>query len=274
MALKRIIKKHKKLLRIVEYIYYWALNFGFDIPKFLAIRRFPGVVREYFILKKQNRENTSGWKIGFTMPSLFDMYEGSGVVSGHYFHQDLLIAQKVFQRQPEKHVDIGSRVETFIAHVATFREIEVLDIRALVSKTPNITFRQCDFTQLPDDLTEYCDSVSCLHALEHFGLGRYGDTIDINGHLRGFESLYKILKPNGILYLSFPVGAERIEFNAHRVFAIQTPLQWAKDRFELIGFSYVDDQGDLHKDVTIDEAAISNNFNLHYGCGIYEFRKI
>lgn len=274
MSLKTFIKKHERISRLAQYVFYWALNFGLDIPKFLAIRRFPGVVREFFTLKQQNKDTASGWKIRFTMPSLFDMYENSGVASGHYFHQDLLVAQKIYQKQPEKHVDIGSRVETFVAHVATFRQIEVLDIRELVSKTPNIVFRQCDFTKLPDGLVEYCDSVSCLHALEHFGLGRYGDTLDINGHLRGFDSLYKILKPHGTLYLSFPVGTERIEFNAHRVFSIQTPLEWAKGRFELIGFSYVDDQGDLHKDATIDAAAISNNFILHYGCGIYEFKKI
>lgn len=274
MALKKFIKKHKRLSRFAQYFYYWALNFGVDIPKLLAIRRFPGVVREFFLLRKQNNANAAGWKIKFTMPSLFDMYESSGVASGHYFHQDLLVAQRIFQRQPLKHVDIGSRVETFVAHVATFRQIEVLDIRPLVSRTPNITFRQCDFTQLPPDLAEYCDSVSCLHALEHFGLGRYGDTLDINGHLRGFDSLHKILKPQGILYLSFPIGAERIEFNAHRVFSIQAPLEWAKGRFELIGFSYVDDQGDLHENVTIDAAAIADNFHLDYGCGIFEFRKI
>lgn len=274
MSLKTFIKKRERLLRFAEYVFYWSLNFGLDIPKFLAIRRFPGVVKEFFVLKRQNKDAESGWQIKFTMPSLFDRYENSGVASGHYFHQDLLVAQKIYQRQPEKHVDIGSRVETFVAHVATFRKIEVLDIRELVSKTPNIVFRQCDFTRLPDDLVEYCDSVSCLHALEHFGLGRYGDRIDIDGHLRGFDSLYKILKSRGTLYLSFPVGTERIEFNAHRVFSIQTPLGWAQGRFELIGFSYVDDQGDLHKDVTIDAAAIANNLNLHYGCGIYEFKKI
>lgn len=269
MSIKNLIRKYKSLSRFTHYLIYWALNFGFDIPKFLAIRRFPGVLKEFFILRGQNNQTGSGWKIKFTMPSLYDMYENSGIASGHYFHQDLYVAQRIYQKQPSKHVDIGSRVETFVAHVATFMRIEVLDIRPLVSKTDNIIFRQCDFMCLPNDLLEYCDSVSCLHALEHFGLGRYGDEVDINGHLKGFDSLYKILRPKGILYLSFPIGAERIEFNAHRVFSVQTPLEWAKGRFELIGFSYVDDQGDLHVNHPIDQS-----LDLHYGCGIYEFQKI
>ena len=274
MSRKTVIKKHKRLFRFAQYVNYWALNFGVDIAKLLAVRRFPGVVKEFFMLKKQNKCTASGWKLKFTMPSLYDMYEDSGVASGHYFHQDLLVAQRIFTRKPVRHVDIASRVEGFVAHVATFRTIEVLDIRPLTSKTPNIIFRQCDFTQIPDELTDYCDSVSCLHAIEHFGLGRYGDRIDINGHLRGFDSLYKLLKPDGILYLSFPIGTERIEFNAHRVFAIKSPLEWAKNRFELTGFSYVDDQGDLHENVAVDNNTLADNFDLHYGCGIYEFRKI
>lgn len=273
MSIKKIVQKYKFASRYGQYLLYWASNFGLDIPKLFAIRRFPGVVKEFFTIRKQNKQNGAGWKVYFSMPSLYDRYAESGVASGHYFHQDLLVAQKIYRRQPSRHIDIGSRVETFVAHIATFRPIEVLDIRPLVSKTPNITFRQCDFMHLPDDLIECCDSVSCLHALEHFGLGRYGDPIDVNGHLRGFDSLYRILKPQGILYLSFPIGEERIEFNAHRVFEIQTPLKWAKDRFELIGFSYVDDQGDLHEMQSVDLAEISSSLQLHYGCGIYEFRK-
>ena len=272
-SLKILIKEHKKVFRFVQYLLYWALNFGIDIRKFLGIRRFPGVVKEYFILKRQNANTVSRWYLKFTMPSLFDRYDESGTASGHYFHQDLLVAQRIFLRRPIEHVDVGSSVEGFVAHVATFRFIEVFDIRPLTSKTPNIAFRQCDFMSLPEEFSNYSDSVSCLHVLEHFGLGRYGDPLDINGHLRGFDNLHRMLKPGGILYLSFPIGTERIEFNAHRVFAIKTVMDWAKDRFELIGFSYVDDEGDLHENAALDAVALSSNFHLHYGCGIFEFRK-
>ena len=33
------------------------------------------------------------------------------------------------------------------------------------------------------------DSLSCLHAIEHFGLGRYTDPIDINIHIKGLTTL-------------------------------------------------------------------------------------
>ncbi|WP_413287829.1 DUF268 domain-containing protein [Bdellovibrio sp. HCB337] len=273
-ALKSYIRKNKRLLSVVRYILYWTSNFGIELPRILAIRAFPAVVREYFILKRMNKEAGSKWKLRFSMPSLHDRYEESGIISGHYFHQDLLVARRIFQRQPVKHVDVASRVETFVAHVAAFRAIEVFDIRPLDAKIKNITFKQCDFMNFPKELLGYADSVSCLHALEHFGLGRYNDPMDIDGHLKGFDSLYKILAPGGILYLSFPIGEERIEFNAHRVFAIKTVLEWAKDRFELIGFSYVDDAGDLHEDVVLTPEAINTTYNLDYGCGIFELKKL
>ena len=37
------------------------------------------------------------------------------------------------------------------------------------------------------------DSLSCLHAIEHFGLGRYSDPIDINGHIKGLENMISLL---------------------------------------------------------------------------------
>lgn len=274
MKLLNFIRKNKLLFKFAQNLDYIACNVGVDIRKILSVRRLPGVVKEYFILRGQNKASAADWNIKFTMPSFFDFYESSGIASGHYFHQDLLVAQKIFKKRPVKHVDVGSRVETFVAHIATFREIEVIDIRPLVSTTPNIIFKQCDFTELPIHLENYCDSVSCLHALEHFGLGRYGDSPDINGHLKGFHSLYKILKPGGILYLSFPIGCERIEFNAHRVFNVKSPLDWAENKFELVDFSYIDDEGTLHTSVDLNRMLVGVLSRMDYGCGIYEFRKL
>ena len=59
-----------------------------------------------------------------------------------------------------------------------------------------------------NQLSEVCDSISCLHALEHFGLGRYNDPLDPNGHLKGFNNMVKMLKRGGKLYISFPIMKE------------------------------------------------------------------
>jgi hypothetical protein len=258
-------------------LYRWLSAFGINVnvPKFLhAVKLFPVVIKEYFLLERQNKETGMKYRLKFSWPMLDEKHSPSGVASGHYFHQDLFVAKKIFHRKPVKHVDFGSRVDGFVAHVAVFRTIEVFDIRPLKANIPNITFRQCDLMDREMQLSDYCDSVSCLHALEHFGLGRYGDRVDINGHLLGLRNLHKILEGEGTLYLSVPIGPQRIDFNAHRVFAIRTVLEMIKGQFELVGFSYVDDIGDLHENVTLDSNNIAKNCGCYYGCGIFELKKI
>jgi predicted SAM-dependent methyltransferase len=121
---------------------------------------------------------------------------------------------------------------------------------------------------------DYCDSLSCLHALEHFGLGRYGDKIDYQGHKRGWNNLYKILKKGGKLYFSVPIGTQRIEFNAHRVFSMDYLLKMIEGRYKIDSFSYVNDAGDLVKNAELNDDLVKTNFSCHYGCGIFELTKL
>ena len=74
---------------------------------------------------------------------------------------------------------------------------------------------------LPNDLINYYDSISSLHAIEHFGLGRYGDPIDYYGFEKAIDNISKLLEISGHFYFSVPIGPQRIEFNAHRVFSIK-----------------------------------------------------
>ena len=252
----------------------WFNAFGCDPYTFLfAVRGLPPFFSQYFLLRRQMKRSGTTWKTYLNRPCLHDRFALNGPPGGHYFHQDLLVATRIFRRGPAKHVDVGSSISGFVSHVATFRPIEVLDIRSTPSLHPNIVFRQCDLMNPPADLLDYCDSLSCLHALEHFGLGRYGDRLDANGHFAGFGTLTRMLKGGGVLYLSVPIGAERIEFNGHRVFGINTVLAMAENEFDLVGFSYVDDFGNLHENVPLSSIERSHNFGLYYGCGIFELSK-
>jgi SAM-dependent methyltransferase len=270
------LKRIKKVIkREIGPLFNWLSAFGFQPFELVsAVRDFPGVLKDFRTLRKQNRENRAGWDVRFTYPCFGGKKLASGTASGAYFHQDLLVARRIFDRKPVRHVDVASRIDGFVAHVAVFREIEVLDIRPQSNSVANVVFKQCDVMALPESFVNYCDSLSCLHALEHFGLGRYGDVPDIQGHNRGFRNLAKMLRPGGVFYLSMPIGRERIEFNAHRVLGIKTVLAWAEKDFGLIGFSYVDDRGDLHENVTLDAESTDRSFDLECGCGIFEFRKL
>jgi len=211
----------------------------------------------------------AGGVVTHVWPILDDFHGQAGIASGHYFHQDLLVASLVKQASPNRHVDVGSRIEGFVAHVASYREIEVLDIRPLrISGHGQIRFLQSDLMKLDPSLIGICDSLSCLHALEHFGLGRYGDSIDPEGHLKGFRSLSQMLRAGGTLYVSFPIGKPAVHFNAHRIFHPGEILEWSKYLFRLVRFDYVDDDGQLHL-----EASLASLPDLNYGCGIYTLRK-
>lgn len=232
----------------------------------LRRRRVDAALRFLRSLRQFERQ---GGRVDLRRPMLDDAGDAAGAASGHYFHQDLLVATRIHRTAPRHHIDVGSRVDGFVAHVASFRRLEVLDIRPLPPLVhENIAFRQADMMQGTGVEEGLCDSLSCLHALEHFGLGRYGDPIDPLGHLRGFANLCRLLEPGGTLYLSVPIGDSAVHFNAHRVFAPTEPLRWADGRMELSAFDYVDDAGALH--VGADPGALPA---LRYGCGIYTMRK-
>lgn len=207
---------------------------------------------------------------GPDFPILSEATETGGSANGHYFHQDLLVAGLIHAANPRRHVDVGSRVDGFVAHVAAFREIEVLDIRPNPEVPHRIRFHRLDLmAPLPEEWKRACDSLSCLHALEHFGLGRYGDPIDPAGHEKALANLTEMLLPGGRLYLSVPIGRQRVEFNAHRVFAVPTVLDLLQRNFQMEALHYVDDSGWLHlgSDWLSPEAA--GSFACHWGCGIF-----
>jgi hypothetical protein len=231
------------------------------------------ILRDYKEFNKQFKKQQDFKSIGF-YPILADRYDAAGVASGHYFHQDLHVANKIFIANPHRHVDVGSRIDGFVAHVASFREIEILDIRHIESKSRNIKFMQADLMSEQFEFPVKTTSLSCLHAIEHFGLGRYGDPLDLDGHKKGIKNLSNCLMTGGTLYLSTPIGRPRIEFNAHRVFDIKYLLElFELNDLSLKEFSYVNDNGDLVEQADAHSDAAKRNFNLAYGCGIFELIK-
>ena len=217
--------------------------------------------------------DNSDFKINNNYPCTKDKFLSSGITSGHYFHQDLYVAHEIFKAQPIKHIDIGSRIDGFIAHLAVFREVEVFDIRPLGNSIKNVTFKRVDFMKETVLYENYCDSVSCLHTIEHFGLGRYGDEVDPKGHLKGFNSIAMMLKPKGTFYFSVPMGPNRIEFNAHRIFGLEYLINWVQNEFDIIKFAYIDDYGSLYENVKLDDTLVKNNCKCSHGCAIFVLKK-
>lgn len=213
-----------------------------------------------------------GFDIGPYHPCLADRSAPAGELDKHYFLQDIHAARLVLARRPPRHIDIGSRVDGFVAHLAVFMNVEVLDVRPLVSPDPAIIFRQADLTA--DDFDPGPGgpslSVSCLHAIEHFGLGRYGDPIRADGHILAIANLARLTAPGGHLLLSTVIGKQRVHFDAHRVFAVPTLLALVAPHFTLARLDYIDDAGRLHTNADALGPAAATSFGCHYGCAILD----
>lgn len=257
----------KKIKRIHSIL----CQFGINLLKFKNIIYIPLFCKSFFKYKSLININESVVRsqIDCIFPILGDHKEKSSSVIKHYFNQDLLVASYINKNNPKKHVDVGSRVDGFVGHVASFRKIEVFDIRANNFQFKNIIFKKRDITKIDKSLLNYCDSLSCLHTLEHFGLGRYGDQIDPIGYLKGFKNLIELLKTNGRLYVSFPISNKNITyFNSERSFQPKEILKWS-DKLRLIRFDFIDDNDQIFLDVNLYKF----NKRIKYGCGIYTFKK-
>ena len=183
----------------------------------------------------------------------------------HYFYQGVWLSRMLVEGSPGLHVDIGSSVLTIGVTSAVSRTVFV-DYRPLHVTVKGLDSVAASITQLPFP-DESVESLSCLHVIEHIGLGRYGDPLDPEGGVKAARELMRILKPGGRLYLSLPIGRSRVCFNAHRV---QDPeaVREIFRQLNLISFSCVDDVGNYHVDV--DPSGFGAE---EYACGMYFFEK-
>jgi hypothetical protein len=212
------------------------------------------------------------------MPCLHDRYAEGGATKSEYFWQDLLVARAIHFANPVKHVDIGSRVDGFVAHLASFRDCEVFDVRPNTATLPGVIFRQADVmnpASLPNSsgVDGYCDSLSCLHALEHFGLGRYGDPINPVGYQLGIKNMARLLMQGGTLYLSTPIGKERVEFNANWVFAPESIVRCAEASGMTLQKLILITQDGGHRDSLIDNITLQTLSMNNYQLGLFVFTK-
>jgi SAM-dependent methyltransferase len=191
----------------------------------------------------------------------------AGSVPGHYFLQDIWAATHVRRAGCRRVVDVGSRLDGFVAHVLPFCRVTYVDIRAPRVQVPGLDFVQGSITALPL-ATGSVPLLSCLHVIEHIGLGRYGDPVDPDGYLSAARELGRVLQSGGRLLLGTPVGRERLCFDAHRVFDPQT-LVAALAGLRLEEFSLVDDSGIG----VVDGASFEQARRCTFGCGLFTFSK-
>jgi len=230
-------------------------------------RSIPYFIHNIYRYSKINRD--SSFKIHFSKIyfTTADRFKSSGAIQSHYFHQDLWASRLIYEKGTKSHVDIGSRLDGFVANILTFCKVKYVDIRRMESAVIGLDFVQGSITNLPFE-DNSIDSLSCLHVLEHIGLGRYGDQIDPQGHEKGAKELSRVLKQYGLLYFGTPIGIESLHFDAHRVFDPQTVLNLFGD-LDLVSYALIDDKAGLVQ----EDSDFTKSRLCKYGCGLFLFRK-
>jgi len=254
---KRKVEKIKPLL----FIYRVLLPFV-DLNKLIAsIRGIPWYIRDMIRYSFKSRK----WLFNLDLYPILDEKTKVTGVDYQYLYQQVWVFNEVNKLKPKNHYDIGSTYE-MSCYLAGITNAHFIDLRPIEADIPNLELLKGEIEDLPFE-DNSLESVSCLHVIEHIGLGRYGDKLNIDGSRSACKELSRVLKPGGFLYLSTPIGRERICFNAHRVFNPLTILGYCKD-LELVEFNMVDDDGELHKDIEAQGFQDSE-----YSLGMFKFRK-
>ena len=186
----------------------------------------------------------------------------------HYVYHTSWAARKLKEINPQKHIDISSSL-FFSGIVSAFVNIEFYDYRPAELYLNNLESKRGDLLNLPFD-DNSIDSLSCMHVVEHIGLGRYGDPLDAKGDLKAIGQLKRVLANNGRLLFVVPVGNPRIAFNAHRIYSKEQILSYFSE-FELIEFTLIPDDKKLGGLIVNPSDDILQKQS--YGCGCFYFIK-
>lgn len=224
--------------------------------------------KDFKKFKKLSEKNDRGFSVVWEdrYPCLNDKTSKT-TFDSHYMYHPAWAARVLSEIKPKSHVDISSILH-FSAIVSAFVPVEFYDFRPADLKLSNLTSKEVDLTHLPfgDDSIK---SLSCMHAIEHIGLGRYGDPIDPDGDLRAIKELKRVLADGGNLLVVVPIGKPKIQFNAHRVYSYDQILDYFSS-LKLKEFSLI---GDNPQDGLIKNATKKTADEQTYGCGCFWFKK-
>lgn len=135
----------------------------------------------------------------------------------HYIYHPAWAARIVKQIDPGYHVDISSTLN-FCAITSAFVPVKFYDYRPANLILDGLSSDRADLTNLHFE-DNSIHSLSCMHTVEHIGLGRYGDPLDYDGDLKAMRELSRVVAKGGNLLFVTPVGGKaRIMYNAHRIY--------------------------------------------------------
>lgn len=185
----------------------------------------------------------------------------------HYLYHPAWAARVLARTRPAEHVDISSILQ-FATMLSAFVPTRFYDYRPAPLDIPGLTCGAADLAALPF-ADQSLPSLSCMHVLEHIGLGRYGDPLDPDGDLKAIAELVRVLAPGGNLLIATPVGRPRVQFNAHRIYDHEAFASYFAP-LELVEFALIEEHGERGPIVAPPPELVRSQ---NYGCGCFWFRR-
>jgi len=224
-------------------------------------------LKDYFIFKKEAKKYGIPVRWIERNPQLFDKTQNTNF-DPHYLYHPAWAARILKEINPDFHIDISSTLY-FCTLVSAFIPVKFFDFRPAKINLSNLISDKADLTNLvfQDNSVK---SISCMHTVEHIGLGRYGDPIDVNGDKKAVDELRRVITFGGNLLFVVPIGKSRIIFNAHRIYSYRQILDFFPD-FILRDFSLIPDNAS--EVGLINHADEKTADNQNYACGCFWFVK-
>ena len=219
---------------------------------------------------KFNKVNDNRFKLLFNNAQIeINDWTNNHDFDRHYLYHTSWASKLLYTNKPRTHMDISSDIR-FASLVSTFTDTKYYDIRKLNVELPGLTTGVANLIDLPFN-TDSVESLSCMHVVEHCGLGRYGDAIEPKADIKAMSELVRVLKPGGKLYFVIPIaGKPLLKFNAHRIYSYEQIMDYFSD-LNLIDFTLIPDSSKDGNLVKNPSSIILNE--QKYGCGCFLFTK-
>lgn len=213
MSIKKKLKKTKIFLSL--YYWYGATKDFFSFRPLAFLSNAKWFLSDYFTYKRLLK-TSEAVKIKVMYPCLNDKTTNTPL-DPVYFYQDTWAAKKIFDLKPKHHHDVGSSAKT-IGLISQFVPTTMIDIRPIDLKLENLYFREGSILNLPFE-SNSLESLSSICVIEHIGLGRYGDPLDVFGTEKSISEVQRVVAPGGIILISVPVDdGDAVYFNGCHVY--------------------------------------------------------
>jgi len=223
-------------------------------------------LRDFFHFKRYAKQNRQRFplRVRDIYPCLSDRTDTTSF-DHHYVYHTSWAARVLADTKPDLHIDISSDLR-FATLVSAFIPVQYYDYRPVRLTLANLSSRYADVLDLPFR-TGSVGSLSCMHVVEHIGLGRYGEPLDYDGDLKAIAELKRVLRKGGTLLFVVPIGGQKIRFNAHRIYSYEQIIEYFSE-LTLKEFTLIPDNSSSG---LIAHASSKEADSQEYGCGCFWF---